>query len=181
MMNNRILLAGALLLLLVSCSGGPAEKTEAELIAEVTAFEDSLKTAKSDMAVSTTSVKYADKCLAVYRNFPDSKEAPKYLDKAHIILSSAGMHNMAVLYADTLIRNYPAYENRPMVLQSLATAYDIFIVPRRKDLVKKYYNLLLTENPKLPQEEKENIRYRLDHIDMTFDQLIEEQSKAQMQ
>lgn len=178
-MNNRLWLAGALLLLIAACSGGKAEKTEADLIAEVKAFEDSLKTAKSDMAVSTTSVKYADKCLAVYRSFPKSKEAPKYLDKAHIILSSAGMHNMAVLYADTLIRKYPDYENRPMVLQSMATAYDIFIVPRRKELVKKYYNLLLTENPKLPKEEKENIEYRLEHIDMTFDQLIDEQSKGQ--
>lgn len=180
-MNNRLLLAGALILLLVSCSGGPAEKTEEELIAEVTAFEDSLKTAKSDLAVSTTSVKYADKCLAVYRSFPQSKEAPKYLDKAHVILSSAGMHNMAVLYADTLIRKYPDYENRPMVLQSLATAYDIFIVPRRKELVKKYYSLLLTENPNLPKEEKENIEYRLEHINLTFDQLIDEQSKGEMQ
>ena len=60
-----------------------------------------------------------------------------------------------------------------MVLQSMASAYDLFIIPRKKELVIKYYTMLLKENPDLPQEERENVQFRLDNIDKTFDELIE--------
>jgi tetratricopeptide (TPR) repeat protein len=153
-------------------------KSKEELIADVEHFEDSLKqagTAAQDGP--SVSIAYADKCLLVYRSFPKSEEAPEYLDKAHIILSGAGSHRLAVQYADTLINNYPDYKNRPMVLQSLASAYDIFIVPRNKELVEKYYTLLLKENPNLPKEEREMIQNRLDHIDLTFEEMITQPQK----
>jgi hypothetical protein len=87
------------------------------------------------------------------------------------------MYRLAAQYGDTLIRKYPAYKNRPMVLQSIASAYDMSIVPRRKDLVEKYYKLLLKENKDLPAEERESIQYRLDHIDLTFEELIVQRQK----
>ena len=167
---------GCLLILLVACSGKNEIQTKESMIEELQVFEDSLKNNQLD-TVQDVTVKYAEKCLKIYRNYPKSEEAPTYLDKAHVIYSSAGLHGMAVLYADTLIRKYPAYKNRPMVLQSLANAYDLFLIPRKKELVLKYYTLLLKENPKLPAEERENIQYRLDHIDLTFEQLIDEQAK----
>lgn len=167
---------GFILLLLVACSGKEAVQTKESMIEELQLFEDSLKNNQLD-TVKNITVKYAEKCLTIYRLFPKSEEAPTYLDKAHVIYSSAGLHSLAVLYADTLIRKYPAYKNRPMVLQSLANAYDLFLVPRKKELVQKYYSLLLKENPKLPAEERESIQYRLDHINLTFEELIEEQAK----
>jgi hypothetical protein len=169
---------GGMILLTAACSGEKAGPTKEELIAGVGQFEDSLKQAGTDaQGGSSASVAYADKCLLVYRSFPKSEEAPEYLDKAHIILSGAGLHRLAVQYADTLISNYPNYKNRPMVLQSLASAYDIFIVPRKKDMVEKYYRLLLKENPNLPKEEREMIQNRLDHIDLTFEELIMQPQK----
>lgn len=169
-----------MLLLLVACGGAPADKkgekpTKEQLVQEVKSFEDSIKKRLVPEG-SKTVMQYSDKCLAVYRNYPKSKEAPAYLDKAHIILSGSGNHHLAVLYADTLIRKYPMYDNRPMVLQSLASAYDMFIIPRKKELVIKYYKLLLKENPKMSKEERENIEFRLKHIDKTFDELIEMQT-----
>jgi len=175
-MTLKYLGIGCLFMLLLACSAKEAVQTKESLIEELQVFEDSLKNNQLDTVAGIT-VKFAEKCLKIYRNYPKSEEAPMYLDKAHVIYSSAGLHGMAVLYADTLIRKYPAYKNRPMVLQSLANAYDLFLVPRRKELVQKYYQLLLTENPKLPAEERENIQYRLDHIDLTFEQLIDEQAK----
>jgi hypothetical protein len=169
----------AAIVVMAACTrSGKKEKeavTEAALIESVKQFEDSLKTNAIDPTLATIPVKYADKCLLVYRSFPKSPEAPKYLDKAHIILSSAGLHGLAVHYADTLINKYPGYKNRPMVLESLASAYDMFIVPRKKELVEKYYKLLLKENPSLPKEQRESIQYRLDNIDLTFDELIAKQ------
>jgi hypothetical protein len=67
---------------------------------------------------------------------------------------------------------YPEYENRPMVLESLATAYDIYLQPRKKDKVEKYYQLLLKENPNLPKEKKEDIEFRLENINLSFEELI---------
>lgn len=168
-----------LIAVLAACSGG--EKNEAtskeSLVEEVTLFEDSLKRNLIPAGSRTTTINYAEKCLAVYRTYPKSKEAPKYLDKAHVILSSNGLHGLAVLYADTLINKYPDYKNRPMVLQSLASSYDLFIIPRKKELVLKYYNMLLKENPNLPKEERETVQFRLDNIDKSFEELIELQTK----
>ncbi|HLP56802.1 MAG TPA: hypothetical protein VK151_17315 [Fluviicola sp.] len=168
-----------LTILLTACSGGGEKQTltKESLIKEVTLFEDSLKRNLVPSGSRETTMDYVEKCLAVYRNFPKSEEAPKYLDKAHVILSSTGLHGLAVLYADTLINKYPAYKNRPMVLQSMASAYDLFIIPRKKELVIKYYTMLLKENPDLPKEERENVQFRLDNIDKTFDELIELQTK----
>lgn len=177
----KILVIGiiGLMVTLVACSGGEEKETitKESLVKEISLFEDSLKRNLIPSGNRTTTIDYAEKCLAVYRNYPKSKEAPKYLDKAHVILSSNGLHGLAVLYADTLINKYPNYKNRPMVLQSLASAYDLFIIPRKKELVFKYYNMLLKENPNLPKEERETVQFRLDNIDKSFEELIELQTK----
>ena len=171
----------ALACLIVSCGGGgnkPNPATIKGMEENVKLLEDSLKSGLIDPAKTEgVDVRYAESCLKIYRSFPDSKEAPKYLDKAHMIYSSSGAHGLAVLYADTLIRKYPNYENRQMVLLSLATAYDMFLIPRKKDLVKKYYEMLLKENPNLPKEQKEDYEFRLKYVDLTYDQLIDMQTQ----
>lgn len=171
----RYLFVIALLVGMVACSNEPKEVTETTVIDSVKAFEDSLKSISVDVNALTDQkigVAYAEKCLEVYHRFPKSKEAPKYLDKAHIIFASLGMHGRSVALADTLIMKYPAYENRPMVLESLATAYDIYLQPRKKEKVEKYYQLLLKENPNLPKEKKEDIEFRLENINLSFEELI---------
>ncbi|MDR0801294.1 hypothetical protein [Fluviicola sp.] len=138
-------------------------------------YEDSLKSVSAsgeleyDQQVAVT---YAEKCLDVYHRFPKSAEAPRYLDKAHIIFASVGLHQRSVILADSLIMMYPAYKNREMVLESLAGAYDVFVIPRQKDKVKHYYELLLKENPKMDAEQRKQIENRLKYVDLTFDEYI---------
>lgn len=159
----------------VSCGQSndkPTAKTAKDLVEEVKLYEDSIQKVASPKNSFKDGEEYAETCLAVYQQFPESKEAPIYLDKAHVILSSVGLHARAVLYADTLIQKYPKYRNRALVLESLATAYDLFLVPRKKDKVKYYYELLLQENPNMPSEQRKSIEFRLKNIDLTFDQLI---------
>lgn len=173
---------GALLAITAACSGNDAAKGGAKeaLIESVKQFEDSLKLNTTSAVTSqAVAMQYVEKCLQVYRSYPKSEEAPAYLDKAHLILSGSGMFRLAAQYGDTLIRKYPAYKNRPLVLQSLASAYDMSIVPRRKDLVRKYYTMLLKENPNLPAEERESIQYRLDHIDLTFEEIVQRRKQQQ--
>jgi hypothetical protein len=60
-----------------------------------------------------------------------------------------------------------------MVLESLATAYDVFLHPRNKEKVKMYYEMLLKEGTNLPAEQRQNIVFRLKNIDLSFEELID--------
>lgn len=181
-MNKQLLILAAIASLAAGCSSSGKEakekmRTKEVMVEQLKQFEDSLKNNRLDQSSTLVAERYAEKCLGIYRMFPKSKEAPEYLDKAHVILSGIGLHRTAVLYADTLIEKYPGYKNRPMVLQSIASAYDLFIVPRRKELVEKYYRLLLKENPGMPAEERETIEFRLKHIDLTFEEMIQMEAR----
>lgn len=180
---RKLLLIAALFSLAACSSEGKQEKTAdaagkddlPSAIKEVKAFEDSLKTRSQSGELEydqQTAVAYAEKCLSIYHRFPKSEEAPKYLDKAHVIFASANLHQRSVVVADSLIMLYPTYKNRPMVLESLAGAYDVFVIPRQKDKVKKYYELLLQENPKMDPEQRKQIEKRLKYVDLTFDEYI---------
>jgi hypothetical protein len=174
---KKIVVLLSVVAILVAC-GEKHTETKTDFVNEITEFEDSLKKISVDVNQLTdqnVGVKYAEKCLEVYHHFPKDKDAPKYLDKAHIIFASLGMHQRSVALADTLIEKYPTYKNRPMVLESLASAYDIFILPRKKDKVEKYYRMLLKESPDMSAEQRGNIEFRLKNIDLTFDELIEKQ------
>jgi hypothetical protein len=152
--------------------------TRDDFAQEVTDFEDSLKANAVDVNQLTDQdlgIKYAEKCLDFYHHFPKDKSAPNYLDKAHVIFASIGLHQRSVMLADTLIQNYPLYKNRSMVLESLASAYDVFIIPRRKDKVKRYYEMLLKESKTLTNEQRKDIEFRLQNIDLTFEELIQKQ------
>ncbi len=154
-------------------SGG--KQTLEEAVKEIKAFEDSLKSVSAsgklefDQQVAVT---YAEKCLSVYHRFPKTDEAPRYLDKAHIIFASVGLHQRSVILADSLIATYPTYKNRAMVLESLAGAYDVFVIPRQKTKVKYYYEMLLKENPKMDAEQRKQIENRLKYVDLTFDEYV---------
>jgi len=144
-------------------------------IQEVKVFEDSLKKSNASGTLefnASTAVIYAEKCLDVSHRFPKSKEAPKFMDKAHIIFASAGLHQRSVIIADSLIMQYPLYKNRAMVLESLAGAYDVFVIPRQKEKVKMYYEMLLKENPNMDTEQRKQIEDRLKHVDLTFDEYV---------
>lgn len=146
----------------------------------IKAYEDSLKSvsASGELEYSQQgAVTYAEKCLDIYHRFPKSAEAPRYLDKAHIIFASVGLHQRSVVLADSLITMYPTYKNRAMVLESLAGAYDVFVIPRQKDKVKHYYELLLKENPKMDPEQRKQIENRLKYVDLTFDEYISKLNK----
>lgn len=172
----------ATLMFVVSCSNDQAVETEApkrtleDMKTELKHFEDSLKknSAGGNMNFDQqTAVVYAEKCLAIKNSFPKSKEAPALMNKAHIIFSSVGLYQRSVVIADSLITMYPMYEKRAMVLESLASSYDIFIQPRRKEKVKYYYELLLEDNMKIPAEQRVMIEKRLQYVDLPFEEYIQ--------
>ncbi len=167
-----------------SCSSKTNEstvpKTAEETIKEIEKFEDSLRlnqTNTTAFAHPELGLKYAEKCMAYAVDFPKTKKAPYYLDKAHIILAGIGLHRRSAELGEKLLVDYPFYENRLMVIESVASSYDVLIVPRDKNKVEKYYQLLLKEGKKLSEERKKEIQFRLEHSELTFEELIELQSK----
>jgi hypothetical protein len=73
-------------------------------------------------------------------------------------------------YADTLLERFPNYKNRKLLLESLASSYDIN-TPRDTAKVRYYFELLLKE-PGLKTQQKKDIKSRLAHLDLTFEEYI---------
>lgn len=169
-------------LFLFACSEDPkqtAEDKTKELLQDFKKYEDSLGVMQVNSKVtnSTIAVQYAEKCISVAEEIPQSEEAPKLLDKAHMIFCNFNMHRRSLEPAQKVIEKYPYYKNRLMVIQSVANAYDMFILPREKNQAKKYYELYLKENKNISKEEKADLEFRIKNIDLTVDQLIEVQNK----
>jgi hypothetical protein len=53
----------------------------------------------------------------------------------------------------------------------MASAYDIYILPRDTSKVRHYYDLLLKDE-KVDVSKKKDIRARLNHLNLTFDEYI---------
>jgi hypothetical protein len=175
----KYILFSFLFLGLVSC-GNDKPVTKDEFVDEFKVFEDSImQNSETQQGITNqkTGIVYAEKCLEIAHKFPKDEDAPKYMDKAHMILSGLSLHARSAAIADTIIMNYPLYKNRPMVLQSAATTYDMLILPRKKEKVKKYYEMLLKEVPDMLKEEKEQIELRLKYNDLSFDEFLKVQQE----
>lgn len=111
--------------------------------------------------------------LDFQRTYPKDPYAPECLNKVQMSYSLLGVGFKAVQYSDSLIKNYPKYPGRALVIESQASNYDFFNQPRDTAKVRYYYTLLIEENPKMDKEKKEGILMRLKHLDLTLDQYIE--------
>lgn len=108
-----------------------------------------------------------------YVEYPeDSAYAATCLDKIHMAYSAMGDYEKSAMYGDTLLNYYKNYINRPMILESQANNYDFFIKPRDTAKVRYYNELLLEENPDLPDEKCVAIQDRLDNLHLTLEELI---------
>lgn len=181
-----ILLAG----LVASCGSETKEKDEESyqtevpeasvLIDGIKVLEDSVLKLSMDLdgpkqMKGLTQQALIEKLLLLYRAYPTHEKAPDCLDKVQMAYSTIGIHELAAKFADTLLIKYPDYKNRLLILESQITNYDQFIKPRDKEKVKAYYEMIFNDFPNLSEEQKEDYQFRLDNIDLTFDELIEKQ------
>lgn len=162
--------------LLISC--GTPDAPSSEIVSAIEQAEQELKILSikrtSDLVIREKQSKLLQLLQKAYQSSPEGKSAPEYLDKIHMLYVVKGDFESAAKYADTLIVSYPEYLNRPMVLESQANNYDMFVKPRDPEKVRYYLELLLKENPDLPNDKKQEIRFRLKHVDKTIEQIIEE-------
>jgi hypothetical protein len=176
----------ASLLLFTSCGSETKEAeekkvllTKEELKVSIKQMEDSLKTLQAnDIPVENLHrMELANRLKLFYESYPDDPYAPECLDNIHMVYSGMGVHELSIAYADTLLNNYPKYENRAMILESQGSNYDIFSSPRDSAKVRYYYTILLKEYPKMEKEKREGIIDRLANNQLTFDEYLNKKIK----
>jgi tetratricopeptide (TPR) repeat protein len=172
---------------LTSCGGKkPDENKKPSLESLKTSlknWEDSLskKQENGEEIISLDRIELINRCLALYKNYPENDLAPAALDKVHMIFSGIGAYPESVAYADTVLEMYPKYVNRALVLESQGSSFDIFIQPRDSSKVRFYYTLLLKEYANLDKEKRDGIEERLKMNHLNFDDYLNTQIEKNLQ
>lgn len=181
-MKNYICVFFFLGLVLQSCksqvTNAPEKMNKQELKAEIQQTDDSLKIVYAAFMKDPNQLvpqrlleKAKSLNLQYYRKFPKDPFAPECLDKYQQLLANDKNYQQAALYADTLVQQYPKYPKRASVLLGLGSTYDMLLHDSLQ--VRRYYTMLLNEYPKLDAETREQLEFRLAHLDLTFDEMIE--------
>jgi len=185
---KRYLVLIVLSFFLIRCAAGEnkteahAEPSKKELKESNKLIDDSLKVMyeeimkdPSKQIPSDMIMRAIDLKLAFYHNFPDDKFAAECLDKAHQLYLQEKTYVKSVEIGDILIEKYPRYKYRAQALMSVASTYDYML--KNIPMAKKYYQMLLDEFPKLNSETREMITLRMEHTDLTLEEMIELQMK----
>lgn len=173
----------AFLLVLYSCGSSNQNKkgekpSRDELKARINVMEDSIKRLQSNLNTikqipNLTHYELINRLLDYYHFYPEDDYAAECLDKVHMKYTGLNIPSKAAEYADTLLQKYPRYPNRALVLESQGSTFDAFLQPRDTSKVRYYYELLLKENPSMDKQKRKEIKERLKHLSLTFDQYIE--------
>lgn len=154
-----------------SDNGAQALKKEIEKKEqELTQKSNTLKPGETFSEVDRNEL--VDLLVSFYEKYPDNAYSPACLDKLHMIYSSNGDYLKSITYGEIIIEEYKTYVNRAMILESLASTYDIFIEPRDISKVRYYYELLLNENDDLSADKIEGINFRLKNLDKSIEEII---------
>jgi len=118
-------------------------------------------------AYNLNQIELINRLEAYFKHFPKDPYTADCLFKLHMIYSGLNAHRKSVAYGDTLLRIFPNYANRILLLESMASAYDMFITPRDTASVRKYYLQLLNDE-KYPSAKKRDIKERLKFLDLSW-------------
>lgn len=182
---KQILLLALTAALFAACSGNETPEkqipTEKELRTKITKINDSLQLLyKNTMEQSNfrfpkeildTAI---DLHLQFYHLYPENVYSAECLDKVQQLYVQKKEYVLALKYTDTLLVKYPNYPNRATLLLNAGSTGEI---TGDKSVIKKYYTQLLEEFPNINAETKEMVEFRLAHLDLTFDELVELQIK----
>ncbi len=193
-MLNKGFCLFALLLLLSSCKNGTSEKDDAlknrgagvsrnELKASIKQMEDSItgllqNKDRKKLIPSLTYIELINRLKSYYQRFPNDPYSSQCLFNIHIQYSYLNANELAIAYGDTLLRKFPNFPNSDLLLESMATTYDIYIVPRDTTNVRKYYTLLLNLKG-ISSQKRKDTQERLKHIELGLFDYITYQSKHQ--
>jgi outer membrane protein assembly factor BamD (BamD/ComL family) len=162
--------------LMFSCADSTKSSSKkTELKERIKTYEDSLMALQKDpqKALKITSlaqIELINRLTAYSRAFPSDNYSAVCLFKTHMIYENLRAPLEARAYADTLLERFPNFKQRKLVLESLASSYDMNS-PRDTSKVRLYFELLLKE-PGIDAERKKDIKERLKHLELTFEEYI---------
>lgn len=108
-----------------------------------------------------------------YKTYPKDTTTPYYLDKIHQLFTQEKQYAYAVDWVDTLLNHYPKYRNKSLVLYSAATSSDLNLMDTNR--VKRYYQKMLNECPKLKIEVKNQINHRMKYLRIPYLEYVSKQ------
>lgn len=165
-----------LIFILLACGGG---KKEDSVHTKIVQYEDSIAQWGGGQGDIDRRNDFANRYISVlqqaYNEEPENPKTPGYLDRIHMWYSTIGDANNSMKWAKILLEKYPKYENREMLLESIASMYDSEIIPRDSLKVKEYYTQLLKEFPNLDKEKRNDIENRLKYNNLTFEAYLMKQ------
>jgi hypothetical protein len=142
---------------------------KSELIKEISITEDSLHQAyEKIMANEVDSIPYSmihrieEKYISFYQKYKKDSLAPIYLDRLQQLYLQDKKYLYAVNWVDTIVMNYPSYKGVNLMLYNAGNTADMYLNDTNR--VKKYYNTLLERSPKLKNEIRSELKYRLSHL-----------------
>jgi len=160
-------------LLFFSCSNNK-ETTNIHTIIEY--YEDTINQWGGGQGMPNDRIEFADRYISMllkaYNEDPKHAKTPEYLDRVHMWYSTKGDAQNSAKWAEYVIEYFPKYENRQMLIESLATIYDNEIVPRDSTKVRYYYTQLLREFPSINKTDKISIRKRLKYNHLSLEEYI---------
>lgn len=166
-----------LIVLVIAVGCGSSSKEMEDLRTKISDMETKIKDQSLTMDAGEKGDPAKEKELidllkSYHQKYPEDKFSADCLAKLHMIYSGKRMFSTAAKYGDTLISNHTDYINRTIILESMASTYDIFIQPRDSAKVRYYNELILTEDKDLSKEKREEIEFRLKHNDLTIEELL---------
>ncbi|RYM35839.1 hypothetical protein ERX46_02255 [Brumimicrobium glaciale] len=189
---KKIIYVFSVLIVFASCNSNNEEvKEEKEemtvesMKASIKEMDDSLKV-MMDEAIKSPEYKMnrvayheaINRNKDFYQTFPNDPYAEKALGKIAGIYLQLNIEEEAVKWRDTLLNNYPNTEDKIGLLELQMNYYDYNM--NNKEKIKHYANRLLAiEN--LSEEKREQYEFRLEHIDKSFEELIELQIIGDME
>ncbi|MEX2483046.1 MAG: hypothetical protein WED10_00705 [Brumimicrobium sp.] len=109
-----------------------------------------------------------------FENFPEHGYAPRAVEKIASMYLQLNIEGEAVKWRDTILHNYPNYKNKLGVLELQKSYYDNFDTYEPEKI--EYYCNEMLKVEGLSEEKKEEIEFRLEHIELSFTELIKMQN-----
>lgn len=159
-----------LLSMMYSCKDSNATASEAKpltkesLRASIQEMEDSVSNSSNAMAsgaaYNLSQLELINRLTAYYRNYPDDPYSADCLFKVQMVYSGLNAHRKSIAYGDTLLKKFPSYKNKYLVIESNIAALDVFLEPRDTAMIRTYYTMLLSDH-EYPKTKKAEINRRL--------------------
>jgi hypothetical protein len=166
-----------LLSLMHSCKDSNATDSETipltkeSLRASIKEMEDSLSNSSNSTlngaSYNLSQLELINRLTAYYRNYPEDPYSADCLFKVQMVYSGLNAHRKSIAYGDTLLKKFPSYKNKDLVIESNIAALDVFLEPRDTSEIHRYYTMLLNDND-YPSAKKLEIRRRLKHLELSI-------------